>query len=254
VLKTRSVSLASISVIIPVWRDSKALDAQLGILQSCAAVREIIVSAAQPTADLRARVEAFGAKFLECAQPNRGRQLNQGAKIATADWLLFHHADSHLDGNQVNTLAALSPSLAVGGAFYRKFDQRHPRLRCLEKFERWHSRAFGTLYGDQSIFVRRDHFLRMGGFAPFPIMEDVEFSRRLRRSGRIRLVDPPIRSCAQKQIEQGAWTTTLRNLLFLVLFRCGVRAERLHAWYYGLDRRSPLIDRPPLAPKGLVTP
>jgi GT2 family glycosyltransferase len=80
--------------------------------------------------------------------------------------------------------------------------------------------------------VRREHFLKMGGFAPLPLMEDVEFSARLRRSGQIQLLDPPVRTCAGMQIARGAWKVTMRNLLFLILFRFGVPAERLHSWYY----------------------
>jgi hypothetical protein len=158
--------------------------------------------------------------------------LNQGAQIATADWLLFHHVDTELTPDHVATLVALDWDDAVGGAFYRGFDERHPRLRFLEKFERWHCRVFGTIYGDQSIFVRREDFLRMGGFAPLALMEDVEFSARLRRWVKIKLLDPPVRSCAQMQIARGPWKVTLRNFLFLILFRCGVSPKRLHAWYY----------------------
>ena len=111
-------------------------------------------------------------------------------------------------------------------------------MRRLENFERAHCRAFGTIYGDQSLFVRRDHFVRLGGFATVPLMEDVEFSRRLRRSGKVVLLDPPMRTSPRKQIEQGAWRVTLRNLLFLILFRLGVSAERLHRRYYALPRAS----------------
>jgi hypothetical protein len=78
------------------------------------------------------------------------------------------------------------------------------------------------------IFVRPEHFLRMGGFAPFPLIEDVEFSAPLRRSGKIQLLDPPVSSCARMQIAQGAWKVTVRDLLFLILFRCDVPGERLH--------------------------
>jgi rSAM/selenodomain-associated transferase 2 len=232
-----------ISVIIPVWRETEALISLVNRLQSFPGVREVIISAAEPTHDFGNRVQALGAIFLKNAEPNRGRQLNKGALVATADWLLFHHADTELTFAHVAALAALDPADAIGGAFYRKFDERHPRLRWLEKFERWHSRAFGTLYGDQSIFVRREHFRRIGGFAPIPLMEDVDLSKKLRRSGKIKLLDPPVLSCAQKQIEQGAWRVTLRNLFFLVLFRCGMPVQLLHAWYYSLDRQSPAINQ-----------
>jgi rSAM/selenodomain-associated transferase 2 len=226
----------SISVIIPVWRETDALLSLISRLQSFLGVREVIVSAAAPEHDLRNRVETLGAIFLNSAQPNRGRQLNQGARIATGDWLLFHHADTELRREHVEALAALNGTDAVGGAFYRAFDERHPRLRFLEPLERWHSRAFGTIYGDQSIFVRREHFLSIGGYAAIPLMEDVDLSRKLRASGKIKLLDPPIRSCARAQIAQGPWKVTLRNLLFLILFRCGMPVELLHSWYYGFRR------------------
>jgi GT2 family glycosyltransferase len=63
-------------------------------------------------------------------------------------------------------------------------------------------------------------------------MEDVEFTLRLRRSGPIVLLDPPMSSSPARQIAHGAWRTTGRNLLFLLLFRLGVPAHFLHSWYY----------------------
>ena len=228
----------NISVIIPIWRDGETLLPLVANLKSWPQIREVIVSAAEPVFDLRRQLEEAGAIFLDNVQPNRGRQLNEGASVATGDWLLFQHADTELCREHVEALAALNESDAVGGAFYRAFDERHPHLRFLESLERWHSRAFGTIYGDQSIFVRRKHFLSIGRYAAIPLMEDVDLSRRLRASGKIKLLDPPIRSCARAQIAQGPWKATLRNLLFLILFRCGVSVESLHHWYYGFRRES----------------
>ena len=222
-----------ISVIIPVWRDDEALLPLVSQLTASPYVRQVIVSAAQPAPGLFASLRSLGAVSLESVEPNRGRQLNRGAQIASGDWLLFHHADSCLRNEHLAALADLDLSAAIGGAFYRRFDERHPGLRWLERFERWHARAFGTLYGDQSIFVQRAHFMSLGGFAPISLMEDVEFSARLRRSGNVALLDPPMQSSPRQQIEQGAWKITLRNLVFLVLFRCGISGDRLHAWYYG---------------------
>jgi hypothetical protein len=221
-----------ISVIVPVWGDAQGLAELIAQLRTFPAIREVIVSVAEPATNLRERVESAGAVFCQNRKPNRGRQLNKGAKMATAEWLLFHHADTEMTSAHCGALAGIASSDVVGGGFHRKFDQRHPLLRWLETPERWHTNLFGTIYGDQSIFVRRNHFMQMGGYAPLPLMEDVEFSARLRRSGKIMVLDPPMRSCAQKQIEHGASRVTLRNLLFLVLFRIGVPPARLHSWYY----------------------
>jgi glycosyltransferase involved in cell wall biosynthesis len=233
-----SGEIANISVIIPIWRGGNALVQLVRDLRSWPQVREIIVSAAESVFDLRRQLEKAGAIFLDNVKPNRGQQLNRGARIATGEWLLFQHADTELRREHIEALAALNGTDAVGGAFYRAFDERHPHLRFLEPLERWHSRTFGTIYGDQSIFVRRKHFLSVGGCAAIPLMEDVDFSQRLRASGKIKLLDPPIRSCARTQIAQGPWRVTLRNLLFLILFRCGVPVESLHRWYYRFRRES----------------
>lgn len=183
---------------------------------------------------------SFGPKLKWCAspRPGRGLQLNLGASLATAEVLLFHHVDSELIEAHLDSLArAMNDRGVTGGGFYRKFDERHPEMRWAEKIERAHCRSFGTIYGDQSVFVRREVFVRLGGFAPIPLMEDVEFSRRLRRAGKIVLLDPPMRSSPQRQIEQGAWRVTLRNLSFLIAFRAGVSPERLHRRYYGDEDR-----------------
>ena len=47
----------------------------------------------------------------------------------------------------------------------------------------WRSRLSGLATGDQALFVRRSIFEQMGGFADMPLMEDIEFSGRLKRRG-----------------------------------------------------------------------
>ena len=160
--------------------------------------------------------------------------MNLGAAAATGDVLLFHHADTELTA--AHTLAiddALSDPAVVAGAFHRKFDGRHRHLDWLEKLARIHSRFGKTIFGDQSIFVRRDVFQKMGGFAPIPLMEDVEFSNRLRAAGKVQIIDPPLKSSARRHMSRGPWRTTIQNVLLLLLYKIGVSPERLHRWYYG---------------------
>ena len=235
--QTETEAAPRISLIIPCWKDHAAALAFAEKWSANPLAYEVIVAGVQD--ELPA--DETTARFKRCATnaPSRGVQMNLGAQLATGDVLLFHHVDSVLtDAHLLSLQHAMRDPKFVGGGFYRKFDERHPGLRRLENFERAHCRAFGTIYGDQSLFVRRDHFVRLGGFAAIPLMEDVEFSRRLRRSGKVVLLDPPMRTSPRKQIEQGAWRVTLRNLLFLILFRLGVSAEHLHRRYYALPRSS----------------
>lgn len=223
----------TISVIIPVWKESAALDTLLAFLENSSEVFEVIVSFADGTDAAMKAAEEKGAKCIRADVPNRGRQMDLGAREATGDWLLFQHADTYLTAAHLRSLTTVDfCSPILGGAFYRQFDERHPWLRWLAPIERWHNRSFGALYGDQSIFVRRTVFREMGGFRGLPLMEDVDFTLRLRRRGPLCLLSPAIGSSPRKHLAQGPWKTTCRHALFLLLYHLGVSPERLHARYY----------------------
>lgn len=179
--------------------------------------------------------------------------MNEGAGAANGDVLVFLHADTEMQPAHVEAVRrAMTNVEIVGGAFYRAFDERHPHLFWLEPIARFLSRKGGTLFGDQTVFVRRAVFEQLGGFADIPLMEDVEFSRRLRAAGAIALLDPPIRTSPRHHLENGAWRTTIRNGLFLLLFKLGISAETLHAIYYA--RRNQTSAPPQLDPAPAVQP
>ena len=225
-----------ISVVIPSWKDADCLASLLPVLSRAEGVREIIVADASGEAATEKIARECGAILLKCSAPNRGAQMNAGAMFATGDVVLFQHADTELTEAHLRAIAeALHDSRIVGGAFYRKFDERHPRLRWLEQVARWLSRNGGTLYGDQSVFVRREVFSQLGGFAKIPLMEDVDFSRRLRAAGTTAVLDPPVRTSARRHAREGAWKTSILNGLFILLYKWGVSPSRLHGWYYGRE-------------------
>ena len=228
----------SISVIIPCWKDLPRLRALLLALSALRGVSEVIVANVSCGDEARALTAEFGAKLVSCEQPNRGKQMNAGAAAANGEMLLFHHADSELTQAHIDSLTAVfsKDRDVIGGAFYRKFDGRHSHLRWLESVTRLLSRCGGTLYGDQSIFVRSAHFEKLGGYAEIPLMEDCEFSRRLRRSGKVKLLDPPIFSSPRRHEQQGAWKTSLQNGAMILLFKLGVSPVKLHRWYYRQKR------------------
>jgi rSAM/selenodomain-associated transferase 2 len=223
----------AVSFVIPTWHDAKNLAALLPRLAQLTSAPEIIVVAVSGDAASEQIAAGHGARFAHFAAPSRGGQMNHGASIATGDVLVFQHADTEFSELHLAALqTALQNRAVVGGAFYRKFDERHPRLMWLERVARWMTRHGGTLFGDQTIFVRRDIFVKLGGFAAIPIMEDVEFSPRLRRAGKIAVLDPPVRSSGRHHDRKGAWRATIQNGLMLLLYKLGVQPQRLHRWYY----------------------
>lgn len=222
-----------LSVIVPAWNDHANLARLLPALVRLNAFHEVIVADASPNSATAEAARAAGAIYLRAPQPNRGTQMNLGAERATGEILIFHHADSVLSAAHLVALEqALRNPEIIGGAFYRKFDERHPRLRWLEVVGRFLSRHGGSFFGDQSLFVRRKTFRALGGFAPIPLMEDIEFSRRLRRFGQVALLDPPIQSSHRRHLGRGPWRTSIQNGIFIVLYKWGLSPAQLHRWYY----------------------
>ena len=228
-----------ISVVVPSWRDSENLEMLLPALSRCDRIAETIVVDASGDGKAEQIALSSSAAFIASSTPNRGEQMNLGAAAATGDVIVFQHSDTNLENAHLAAIEAtmLDPEI-IGGAFFRKFDGRHPRLMWLESVARFLTSHGGTLYGDQSIFVRRDVFMKLGGFAKIPLMEDVEFSRRLRAAGKIAVLDPPVQSSARRHLRKGAWRTTIQNGLFIVLYNLGVSPHTLHRWYYsGAEHR-----------------
>jgi rSAM/selenodomain-associated transferase 2 len=227
-----------LSVIVPAWNDHANLARILPQLVRLNALHEVIVADASPHPVAADAARTTGVTYLPAPQPNRGAQMNLAAENATGDVLIFHHADSILTADHVMAIEeALRNPEIIGGAFYRKFDGRHPRLVWFEAVGRFLTRHGGSFFGDQSIFVRRETFRALGGFAPIPLMEDMEFSRRLRRAGQVVVLDPPLQSSNRRHRGRGPWRTSLQNGLFIVLYKCGLPPAHLHRWYYR-ERRS----------------
>lgn len=240
-----------LTVIVPAWHDSAELTRLIPLLVGLKELDELIVVDASPGLTTSELVRGAGGLYLPAEAPNRGAQMNLGARIARGDVFIFHHADSELTDLHLAAIrAALQDTTTIGGAFYRKFDQRHPYLLPLERLARFFTLHGGSFFGDQSIFVRREIFRGLGGFDPLPLMEDLEFSRRLRRAGAVAVLDPPISSSSRRHLEHGAWRTTVENVLLIVLYRCGFPPTRLHRWYY---RAMPILapNEPSLPPQPL---
>jgi rSAM/selenodomain-associated transferase 2 len=222
-----------ISLIVPVWNDDELVVDLVSGLQVAPEIAEWVVVAVRPGQTLCELHRHGIIRLISCDKPSRGGQMNAGAAEARGSILCFHHADSELRPEHLNALEQTARNDAItGGAFHRRFDDRHASMVLWEGLVRRINSLAGPLFGDQSIFVRAPVFKRLGGFADIPLMEDIEFSRRLRRLGGSVLLDPPLRSSPRRFRRLGNWRTTLLNVTFIGLFYLGVDPYTLHKWYY----------------------
>ena len=207
-----------VSLIVPVWGDDELVAKLVSGLPGAAEICEWIVVAVEPAESLRDLDRRGMIRLISCDRPSRGWQQNLGAAVARGQLLCFHHADSELRPEHLTALARVAKNDAIiGGAFHRRFYP--PRMLWREPLVRCFDSLAGPLFGDQSLFVRTTIFRDMGGFANFPLMEDVEFSRRLRRMGRVELLDPPLWSPPRRS---GTWQTAIRNAGLICLFYLGM--------------------------------
>jgi rSAM/selenodomain-associated transferase 2 len=161
----------------------------------------------------------------------RARQMNAGAAIAKGRWLLFLHADSRLPANWREAVAGAEANGAAGGWFRLRLDSEAWQARMIERLVAFRVALFRLPYGDQGYFVRRDLFATMGGYREMPLMEDVEFVRRLVRTARVRPASLRIVTSARRWERDGWLRRSARNLALVTLYLLGVRPDRLAKWY-----------------------
>ena len=228
-----------VSLIVPVWNDEEPVLNLVNALRVRPELAEWVVAAVRPGPTLCELNRRGIIRLVSCDEPSRGRQMNAGAAEASGSLLCFHHADSELRPEHLKALEQTARNDTIlGGAFYRHFDDRRGSIVIWEGLVRRINSFAGPLFGDQSIFVRASVFESLGGFADIPLMEDIEFSRRLRRLGGTVLLDPPVWSSPRRFRRLGNWRTTLLNITFVGLFYIGVHPNTLHRWYYRSFRGS----------------
>lgn len=225
----------SITVIIPVFRDSDALVRTLASTDFTDA--EVVVSATRDGDSLAAvRAVYPGVVWVE-SERGRARQMNAGAARARGQWLLFLHADTQLPrGWRTAVDLADGDTRVSAGCFRFALDSPSAIARVIELGVRVRVRLFGLPYGDQALFVRRAMFEALGGYRDLPIMEDVDLVTRLRGRGRLFRAPPAALTSARRWERDGWIRRTARHLGLILLYFAGACPDRLirmahpHGW------------------------
>jgi rSAM/selenodomain-associated transferase 2 len=223
-----------VTIVIPVLHDTTALSALLTTLPADPLVQVVVVDGGggdDPVVDALGQHHP-GIEWLR-SRPGRGVQMNAGARRARGRWLVFLHADTRLGAGWLDVLRRLDdqPSI-VGGSFRFALDSAAHWARWIERGVRLRVRLFGLAYGDQALFARRDVFVAIKGFSDMPLMEDVDFIRRLRRRGRLKHADVPALTSARRWERDGWLTRTVENVALVVLFLAGWSPAALARRYH----------------------
>ena len=230
--KLQNSHVPLVSVIVPVLDDVGSLEGALESLGDDSRVEIIVVNAGERTPAMIALEHAAPHVRWLTSLPARGRQMNLGARQAHGDWLLFLHADTRLLAGWVKELEhAGRQSSVVGGSFRFQLDSGRGWARVLERGVAARVRWLDLPYGDQALFVRRDVFAALGGYRELPLMEDVDFVRRLRRKGQLHHSTLPAVTSARRWETDGWIRRSVENVILVLLFLAGVSPGWLAARY-----------------------
>jgi rSAM/selenodomain-associated transferase 2 len=216
------------SVVIPVRHDAEALARTLDWLTALPDVEraEIIVAAA-PEPDATEAVAAGRARVIRPGGSTRAELMNAGAAGARGEILFFLHADSFPPAPAFALIErALADPRVGGGAFEHRFDEPSLHLRAITAINRARYRITHNWYGDQGLFVRAPVFRALGGYRELKLLEDLEFSRRLKRHRRSVLVPVPLRTSGRRFLARGPWRTFFMCWWLVARFTVGLDTER----------------------------
>lgn len=218
-----------VSIIIPTLNEKINLEKTLPDLEKMDD-KEIIIVDGGSTDNTASVAKRYADKFIVSCQ-DRGIQMNTAAHNAEGDMLLFLHADSELSTDGYNKLLGASGARDIaGGAFYLAIDSKRFLLKVISLAANLRSRLFRIAYGDQGIFVRRDIFVKIGGFNNLPLFEDIDFFRRLKREGDVIFIKSILTS-ARRWDGEGILYTTFRNMILASFYFLGFSPQTLIRWY-----------------------
>jgi rSAM/selenodomain-associated transferase 2 len=225
--------MSKISIIIPIYNEVESIDKLLLHIEKNASQLipfEIIMVDGGSTDESQNKVVAHPNIILITTEKGRAKQLNAGAKIATAEVLYFLHCDSLPPKDFDLFIMDEVEKGNKSGCFRMKFDYQHPVLVLSQWFTRInHISCRG---GDQSLFVTKILFNEIKGFnEDYIIYEDNELISRLYNKKEFVVIPENLITSARKYRENGIWRLQYHFAVIHLKRRLGHSAESMLNYY-----------------------
>lgn len=224
--------MTSVSVIVPVRNEADQLADVLASIRRALHDDDELVVVDGGSTDASAEIATRFANRVLHSAPGRARQMNAGALEAKGTWLWFVHADSQLLPAHRAALESL-PDSALWGRFAVRLSGQRAMYSVIALLMNLRSRLTAIATGDQAIFVRREVFDEVGGFADLPLMEDIALCAQLRRKARPCCARPALVTSSRRWQQNGVWKTIWLMWSLRWRFWRGEDPARLHRDYYG---------------------
>jgi len=225
--------LPKISIIIPTINEANNLPFLLSDLSSIQQEGEIIIvdcGSEDKTIDI---ANIYGAKVFISKERNRGFQLDIGAKNSKGEWLIFLHADTRLTHDWFKKINSFLKG-NKNSIYYFEFKINHKKIiyRVLEILVNFRSKFFKQPYGDQGLIIHRTNYFKNNGFRKIPLMEDVDFLRRLNPKKNLKQLNLPIFISSRKWERTNIFLQAIKNWQFRRRWLKGESLKSIYSDYY----------------------
>jgi len=221
-----------ISIIIPTFNESSGISQLISHLNHASRGDfncEIIVVDGQSSDDTCNIAAQCGAIVISSPEKGRAKQMNYGADHAKSDILYFLHADSYPPNNFDQEIISAVSEDFLAGCFRMKFDSRHLLLRFFQWFTRFGNNICRG--GDQSLFITKELFNKIGHFPELPLMEDIEIIRKIKKQARFKVIPKELVTSARRYREKGHYRLQFWFSLIHFYYWIGVSPRYLHRFY-----------------------
>lgn len=219
-----------ISIIIPIYNEEVCLSQNDGYYQLLSQAGDLIFVDGGSTDRTVSLARKLGR--VVTGPKNRAAQMNRGAEEAKHKILLFLHADAfiHLENLQ-QIVKAIEGKKYIGGCFKQVLDDPAILYRWIAWTGNIRAKLSKVFYGDQAIFVRKDIFQELGGFPEVKMGEDVLFTRKLRRKGRVGILPFLVHCSTRRWKKQGILRTFILNFRIKMALNWKLNLDRLARCY-----------------------
>jgi len=225
--------LSKISIIIPTFNEANNLPlllSDLSIIQKEGEILIIDCGSVDKTIDI---ANIYGAKVYKSKERNRGLQLDIGAKNSSGDWLIFLHADTRLTHDWFTKIKSVLEG-NKNYIYYFKFRINDKKIiyRVLEILVNFRSQYFKQPYGDQGLIIHRSIYFENNGFRNIPLMEDIDFLRRLNNKKDLKKLNLPIFTSSRKWERTNILVQALKNWNLRRRWLKGESIKSIYSDYY----------------------
>lgn len=219
-----------ISIIIPTLNEGKSIEELLKNLIRLEGNKELIVVDGG-SSDKTVSIASKYAKVLH-SEKGRANQMNKGASEARGEILWFVHSDSKIDKDSLEAIESAIDEGYIGGGFSLYFyDYETTFMKYVSITSNWRAKYLGIYFGDQGIFIQKNIFNKIEGYADISLMEDWDISKRLGKIGKMKMMNTPIGTSARRFKQGGQLKTHLLMHKIKILYLLGVPPSKLQKIY-----------------------